>query len=343
MARTTTRRRVGIVLGGGGAIGAGFHRGVLAALEDVIGYDARSAEVIVGTSSGATVAGLLRAGLGGGDLAAGACGTTASESARLIDERRAGGAPDRIATGGPGRAGRPDGDTLIRRAPAARGGPPTGGWMPGLLPASGRGVLTAARRQGVRHPGTVLGALLPAGRVPTVAQGGPLDRLFPDGWPRRTLWICAVRVDDGSRVLFGRAGEPPTDVPTAVAASCALPGWFSPVTIEGRRYVDGAVWSATNADALVDQHLDLVVISAPLSGGSSLLHRWQGRQMRHEADRLRDVGVEVIVIQPTAADVRVMGWNIMDRRRRPAVTRHVRASISRRVSQGDLAALAVLA
>ncbi len=341
MVRSTSHRRVGIVLGGGGAVGAGFHRGVLAALEDVTGFDARSADVIVGTSSGATVAGLLRAGLGGGDLAAGACGRAASEHARQLDEQRAGRRPQRAAA--TGRPDRPDVDAeRIGRSPAVQRGPPAGRWIPGLLPASGRGVLTAARRQGVRHPGAVLGALLPAGRVPTVAQGGPLDRLFPDGWPRRSLWICAVRVEDGSRVLFGRTGEPSTDVPTAVAASCALPGWFAPVTIDKCRYVDGAVWSATNADALVDERLDLVVISAPLSGSSSLLHRWQGRQMRQEVGRLDAAGVEAVVIEPTPADVRVMGWNIMDRRRRPAVTRHVRASMTERLLHGDLGALAAL-
>jgi len=95
--------RVGLVLGGGGAVGQGYHRGVLAALEDVAGFDARSVDVIVGTSSGATVAGLVRAG------------------------------------------------------------------------------------------------------------------------SSRPLWIAAVGLDDGERVMFGRPGDPVTDVPTAVAASCALP------------------------------------------------------------------------------------------------------------------------
>ena len=61
--------RIGLVLGGGGAVGHGFHSGVLAALEDVVGFDARTAEVIVGTSGGATIAGLVRAGVTGTDLA----------------------------------------------------------------------------------------------------------------------------------------------------------------------------------------------------------------------------------------------------------------------------------
>lgn len=61
-------RRVGLVLGAGGATGRGFHIGVLAALQDLTGFDARTASVIVGTSSGAPIIGLVRAGMSGHDL-----------------------------------------------------------------------------------------------------------------------------------------------------------------------------------------------------------------------------------------------------------------------------------
>src|SRR5687768_12792688 len=80
--------RVGLVLGGGGAVGHGFHGGVLAALEDTAGFDARRAEIIVGTSSGATVAGLVRAGLTGTDLAGRARGEISPRLAD-VDARRA--------------------------------------------------------------------------------------------------------------------------------------------------------------------------------------------------------------------------------------------------------------
>src|SRR5690349_19155028 len=54
--------RVGLVLGAGGVVGHAFHAGVLAALEDVAGFDARDADLIVGTSAGSVVGALLRAG-----------------------------------------------------------------------------------------------------------------------------------------------------------------------------------------------------------------------------------------------------------------------------------------
>jgi predicted acylesterase/phospholipase RssA len=119
---------------------------------------------------------------------------------------------------------------------------------------------------GLAEAGAILGALLPPGPIPTTAAGGPLDDLFDDRWPQRDMWLSAVRIDDGSRVMFGREGDPVTDVPTAVAASCALPGWFTPVVVDEQWYIDGAMWSATNAEVLAEYDLDGVVISAPLSG-----------------------------------------------------------------------------
>src|SRR3954447_25611621 len=66
--------RVGLVLGAGGVAGLSFHAGVLSALEVDLGWDAREAAVIVGTSAGALAGGLLRAGVSATDLAAGIAG-----------------------------------------------------------------------------------------------------------------------------------------------------------------------------------------------------------------------------------------------------------------------------
>ena len=106
--------------------------------------------------------------------------------------------------------------------------------------------------------------------------------LFPDAWPSAPLWICAVRQDDGRRVVFGRDGLCPP-VPDAVAASCAIPSFFSPVEIGEHGYIDGGVHSPTNADVLRDTALDLVIISSPMSR--------QGRRPRLAADQaMRAVG-----------------------------------------------------
>jgi NTE family protein len=86
-----------------------------------------------------------------------------------------------------------------------------------------------------------------------------------DRWPDRALWINAVELQTSRRVTFGRDPSPATDVPSAVAASCAIPSFFAPVIIDGDRYVDGGVHSPTNADLVAGLGLDLVVISSPMS------------------------------------------------------------------------------
>src|SRR3954447_19721155 len=62
--------RVGLVLGGGGVVGQAYHSAVLAVLEHDFGFDARTAEVIVGTSAGSITGTLLRLGVSAEDLAA---------------------------------------------------------------------------------------------------------------------------------------------------------------------------------------------------------------------------------------------------------------------------------
>ena len=79
--------RVGLVLGGGGAVGAAFHAGALAAFEHDLGWDARRAEVIVGTSAGSIAGALLRLDVPPTDLAAIAVGAPARHASSEIIER----------------------------------------------------------------------------------------------------------------------------------------------------------------------------------------------------------------------------------------------------------------
>ncbi|MEI2716109.1 MAG: patatin-like phospholipase family protein [Candidatus Nanopelagicales bacterium] len=77
--------RIGLVLGGGGITGTAFHAGVLTALAQQ-GWDARDAEVIVGTSAGSTSAALLRAGFPPAEYLNRVSGRPVSaEAARVLD------------------------------------------------------------------------------------------------------------------------------------------------------------------------------------------------------------------------------------------------------------------
>jgi NTE family protein len=125
--------------------------------------------------------------------------------------------------------------------------------------------------------------------------------------------------------VFGRDGAPAADVADAVTASCAVPAFFRPVTIDERRYIDGGVWSPSNLDVLHDAGLDLVVCLNPTSSRaeispsgprewlSATWRRTSGRRLGWEAKRLRAVGTEVVLIQPEEDDLTAMGPNLMRR------------------------------
>jgi NTE family protein len=137
-----------------------------------------------------------------------------------------------------------------------------------------------------------------------------------------------------------------------VAASAAIPGYFQPVEIDGRRYVDGGAHTPTNADVLRKEDLDLVLVSSPMSTSrhAPLITR-SGPFRRHfrvrlgqEVRRLQRRGLPVVVFQPSAADQEAMGTKAMDPERNAAVVRAARETTLRRLEHGRHAdRLAVLA
>lgn len=312
--------RIGLALGAGGVAGHAFHAGVLAALEEATGWDAREADVVVGTSAGSVVGALLRAGVTPGDIAAGSTGEALSPEGEALRLR---------AGPRPGIPSRP---------------PPRTGRFPAMA-APGLFVRAALRPFRPTRPGVLAAAALPAGRVPTELVASALRGLFDARWPERALWVVAVRLDQGRRVVFGREGAPPVEVPDAVAASCAIPGFFEPVVVEGVRYVDGGAHSLTNADLLARRGLDLVVVSSPMSvAGSGLrlgrldapARRLARLALAREVGRIRRNGTPVLVLQPTADVLGAMGMNAMDPSQRADVTRAARASALRKLERADV-------
>src|SRR5580704_14584076 len=65
---TNVAPRRGLVLGGGGVLGAAWMIGALSALSDARGWDPRQADVIVGTSAGSVLAAMIGSGIGGDSL-----------------------------------------------------------------------------------------------------------------------------------------------------------------------------------------------------------------------------------------------------------------------------------
>ncbi len=310
--------RIGLVLGAGGVAGGAFHAGVVAALAEATGWDPRQASVVVGTSAGSITGASLRAGLPAGDVLARAQDRPLSAEGRRVLERV-------------GPIGQPP---SLRPTRSAR--------PPAQLAAT---LARAARRPFAARPSAVLAALLPEGSISTDMISDGIGGLFPDAWPAAPLWVCAVRQADGRRVVFGRDADERPSVADAVAASCAIPAFFSPVRIGEHTYIDGGVHSPTNADVLRDTPLDLVLISSPMSrqgrrprwAADQAMRAWSGALLDTEARRLRRRGTPVIAFQPDPAVLVEMGLNAMDPRRRSAIAEAARASALRKLARADLA------
>lgn len=131
------------------------------------------------------------------------------------------------------------------------------------------------------------------------------SRLPSPQWPRRRMLLVAVDAETGETRVFGR--ESGVNLVDAVAASCAVPGIWPPVTIGGRRYVDGGIRSSDNAD-LATGHARIVVLS-PLGPDSPFP---APLPLRTVVAQLRSEGSAVTVIAPDAASVAAIGLNPLD-------------------------------
>jgi NTE family protein len=299
--------RVGLVLAAGGSVGVAYHGAVLSTIEESTGWDPRTAEVIIGTSAGSITGALLRAGISAADLA------RISEGLDLSAEG------EQIATLGRPHRPRPQLSHALRFRPIAD---------------------PLAVVHGLTHPrshplAALVAALLPAGGIPTEALSAGITEVFAGRWPPAPLWLCSTDLRTGARVVFGRDGSPAAPVGLAVAASCAIPGYFEPVTIGGRRYVDGGVSSMGNLDLVSGLGLDLVVVSSPISQASarptiaadSVLRQPVRIQLHRELRALRRSGVKAFAVEPNRSVAAAMGLNPMDARQRGPVSRATRLAV----------------
>jgi NTE family protein len=167
---------------------------------------------------------------------------------------------------------------------------------------AGGGRLDAAGRAGV-------GAM--AIDAPTVTE--PVRRaviearLGTDTWPERALKITAVDAGTGELRVFDRASG--VGLVDAVAASCAVPGVWPPVTIGDTRYIDGGVRSVTNADLAAGCDPVVVMVPLPAYGEAGLLA---------EVEQLRAAGSRVVLVRADDASTEAMGFNPLDPTKRRA-------------------------
>jgi NTE family protein len=293
-----------VVLGGGGALGFAWTIGALAALETEAGFDVRTVHQLVGTSAGSVAAALL------------ACGVSVDEIRRHHQGVPAPTDPP-IAFDYAADTGR----ALPRR--------------PRLVPGSPRLLLDAARHPRQARAAVTLAGVLPAGRgslepvrrlVAAVAASSGLDTRWPE---RPRTWVAATDYRSGQRVLFGRDRAVP--LADAVVASCAIPAWYPPALIDGRRYVDGGAVSNTSVDVLAGAALDEVYVVAPMASTDldrprspvsrieRALRRAITRGLVADVAALRASGMRIVLVTPGPADLAVIGANLMNPRRRTEV------------------------
>jgi len=300
MTRATRR---GLVLGGGGVLGAAWMVGALQALQDETGIDVRDFDAFVGTSAGSILVALLGAGVSVGDL-------VNHQRGHMLESGPLAGFHFEYESASGGqrplrpRAGLGSRELLIRNARQLRQLPPT----------------------------AVLSAFLPVGRGQLDAVGALISQVVPTGWVARDgVTVVALDYDTGERVPFGRPGAPEAALPDAVMASCAIPGWYQPVRIGDHRFIDGGAWSSTNLDLLEGDGLDEVFVLAPqvsfdadspTQWATRLERQWRNRVTRRVVREVATVhrhGTEVTVLGPGPTDLEAIGGNLMDISRRSSV------------------------
>lgn len=212
------------MLAGGGIAGIAWETGVLCGIADEAPDAARillTADVLVGTSAGSTVAAQLGSGFGIDELYR---RQSAAESAEI------------------------DAGVSIETI--------TGVFLSALSDPE------ATTAEKLRRIGEI------ALTTPTVAEEvrrAVIEQRLPShDWPERELRVTAIDTATGELVTFDRTSE--VDLVDAVAASCAVPGVWPPVTIGSRRYMDGGVGSTVNMAVAAD--CDAAVVLVP-SGRTS--------------------------------------------------------------------------
>ncbi|MFI9406670.1 patatin-like phospholipase family protein [Nocardia sp. NPDC052316] len=308
-------QRRGLAIGCGGTLGAAWIVAALAALRDALDWDPREADVLIGTSAGAEYVTMLGSGVSVDELVAMQEGT--STNPILLAHMRS----------GPGR---------FPPAPRPRLGSVR---LPLRRSDSGQALLTAGS------------GLLPVGGGDASWLQQLADRLNPGrSWvPHPATWLVSMDYATGERVPFGAPDAPTAPLGAALRASWAVPGWLPPVSIAGRRFIDGGAGSTASVDLLIPQQLDEVIVLAPMASTGKLRATSAGhffeRQLRNrmsatldaEIAQLRATGTKVLRLDATADDLAVMGPNFMDGRRRIDTFQHTLRRTRRALEQGAFA------
>jgi NTE family protein len=272
---------VALVLGGGGAAGNAWEIGLIAGLAEA-GLDiTEAADLVVGTSAGATAAAQVLSGIPPAELLA----SVLSAPVQPVGQSRE--RPPSLPMA-----------TVFERMRAIGAAATSASDLQRALGAFG------LESDSILGPGAEQRRAMVAARLPGRE------------WPERPMIVVAVNAHTGELAAFDR--ESGVELVDAVTASTALPGLVPTVSINGTRYIDGGVRSSENAD-LASGYANVLVLS-PLSGRSGTLPEGQfeglrrppGADLPSQVEALREQGSHVEVITPDADSRAAMGTNQMD-------------------------------
>jgi NTE family protein len=128
------------------------------------------------------------------------------------------------------------------------------------------------------------------------------ERLPSHAWPNRMLLIVAVDAETGEIKIFDRLSG--TTLVDAVSASCAVPGIWPPVTIDGRRYMDGGARSSDNADLALGYARTVIV--SPMGTSRPMV---MGDRLEQQVETLISAGTKTYLIEPDEASKNAIGLN----------------------------------
>jgi NTE family protein len=176
---------------------------------------------------------------------------------------------------------------------------------PAQMEAAFARLMSGGAMDPVRLRAAIGGYALSAATIPEAQRKAIIaSRLLTAEWPSGRLVIVAIDTQSGQERFFDRdAGVPLVD---AVAASCAVPGVWPPVTIEGRRYMDGGVRSVNNADLASGYARVLIFSPAGMADWGPL------GSLRAEVSGLESRGSAVRVVAPDEASLVAIGPNVLD-------------------------------
>ena len=155
-------------------------------------------------------------------------------------------------------------------------------------------------------------AALRSRTVPEAVRREVIESHLRSGaWPETRFLVTAVDAETGEPRVFDR--DSGVSLADAVGASCAVPVVWPPITIDGRRYMDGGVRSIANAD--LARGCDRIVVLAP----ATFAFR-KSMRISHQLANLGP-GVRSIVVSPDAEALKAIGRNVLDPARRAASAR----------------------